>query len=344
MNYAFSKRDTTIVKGIAILAMLFHHTYPNNPGMPIHLVEGANYLTLIAESGKICVSLLTILSGYGLAESYKKLNDLTFFTKIKFCLSHYIQLLSMYWCILLWAYIVKLMQGGSIVNTYGTGIHGIINIIIDILGLGMIFHSTILIGGWYLTAVITFYALFPILFFLVQKLKWGMLVISYIPWIYYLIINDVNMHTDWWLFYVFSFTLGIYLSQTGFLCKQKEWNSKKGIVISVLLFVISLFLRAFITLPIDPLLSFAMIELEIYIFSRMNVFASFLYRCGMQSANIWLLQVVVIGLISGLSFITYPMRYIFLVFLCMGISILIEEIKGALHYNELIKNIRRLLT
>ncbi len=37
MDCTFSKNDTNIVKGIAILAMLFHHTYPNNPGIPIYI-------------------------------------------------------------------------------------------------------------------------------------------------------------------------------------------------------------------------------------------------------------------------------------------------------------------
>ena len=35
----FTKEDTNIVKGIAILAMIFHHCYPNSTSIPISMLE-----------------------------------------------------------------------------------------------------------------------------------------------------------------------------------------------------------------------------------------------------------------------------------------------------------------
>ncbi len=250
----------------------------------------------------------------------------------------------MYWCILIWSYIVILIQGGSLSASYGAGLQGIKNFIIDLLGVGVVFHSPVFIGGWYLTAIVMYYLLFPILYYAIKKFKVLMLIFTYVPWIYYIVINDIDMHTDWWLFYVFSFAFGIYLSQMEILNKQKQKRfSKTGIFFSVILFIIAFILRAYITLPMDPLLAFSMIELEIFIFSKIPIFSSFLLRCGIQSANIWLLHGVVLGLISGLCFTSYCMRFVFLVFICMGISIVIEEIKNALKYNELVSKIRKYL-
>lgn len=206
------------------------------------------------------------------------------------------------------------------------------------------FHSPVFIGGWYLTAIVMYYLLFPFLYYAIKKFKLLMLIFTYLPWIYYIVINDIDMHTDWWLFYVFSFAFGIYLSQMEILNKHKQKRfSKTGFFFSVILFIIAFILRAYITLPMDPLLAFSMIELEIFIFSKIPVFSSFLLRCGSQSANIWLLHGVALGLISGLSFTSYCMRFVFLVFICMGISIVIEEIKNALKYNELVSKIRKYL-
>lgn len=231
---------------------------------------------------------------------------------------------------------------GGVRALYGVGLQGIKNYIIDLLGFGVIFHSPIFIGGWYLTAIVIYYFLFPILYYATKKFRVLFLIITYTPWIYYIVMNDIDMHTDWWLFYVFSFALGIYLSQMEILNNQKQKRfSKTGIIFSIILFIAAFILRAYITLPMDPLLAFSMIELEIYIFSKMSVFSSFLCRCGSQSANIWLLHGVVLGLISGLCFTSYYMRCVFLVFLCMGISIVIEEIKRALKYNELVSKIRK---
>lgn len=41
---------------------------------PIYMLDNKDVIGLVASCGKLCVSLLTILSGFGLIESYKKEN------------------------------------------------------------------------------------------------------------------------------------------------------------------------------------------------------------------------------------------------------------------------------
>lgn len=41
---------------------------------PIYMLDNKDVIGLVASCGKLCVSLLTILSGFGLTESYKKEN------------------------------------------------------------------------------------------------------------------------------------------------------------------------------------------------------------------------------------------------------------------------------
>ncbi len=341
MNKSFTKEDTGILKGIAILAMVFHHTFVNNPGLPIYATEGANYITVLSTSAKICVSLLTILSGYGLAESYKNVDRKAKFHRIRFILSHYIQLLSMYWMVFAITFISIWMQQGTLAGIYGEGVYGYKNLIIDLLGLGIAFKTPVLIGGWYLTAIVTFYVIFPVLQWLIEKLGIVIVIICYIPWIYYMIIGDINMHTDWGMFYLCSFALGIYLSEKDLLAKQFALDWKKGLPVSIVFFASMMLLRAYITLPVDVFLSLSIIELEIFGISRIPFLRDFLKNCGNQSANVWLLHGYVGGVISYLQFRTTGMRYVFLVFVCMSVSIVIELIKQGTHYNTGVKKIRK---
>lgn len=344
-NYNFTKKDTNIVKGIAILAMVLHHTYPSNPGLPFYMWNDRSLMLILSSCGKVCVTLLTILSGYGLAESYRnKWKMVEYHRNIRFILSHCIQLISLYWVILAWAYLLAFMQGHTIYDIYGKGFKGLQELLLDILGLGGIGNGTIFIGSWYITAIIIYYILFPGLKFLVKKCKYLVLILTYMPWIYYIIQRNPNMHTDWWLFYIFPFVVGIYLSQNRILSKIYEaLGNVKGIVISLLGFACMLYLRLQVTLPMDTFLAFSVILLEMFIFTKVKVVADFLNRCGTQSANIWLLHGTIGGLIGNLNFTSNFMKFVLLMFLSMAVSIMIEEIKNYTQYNKNVNEIRKSL-
>lgn len=74
---AFTKRDTSIGKGIAICLMIIHHLFNSKD----RILEGNTYIPilifkdiepLIAQFGKICVASFLFLSGYGLYLSFQK--------------------------------------------------------------------------------------------------------------------------------------------------------------------------------------------------------------------------------------------------------------------------------
>ncbi len=57
--------DTSIIKGLAICAMLWHHLFYEHP-------EYGNTVFQLALLCKVCVSLFLMLSGYGLTMQYNK--------------------------------------------------------------------------------------------------------------------------------------------------------------------------------------------------------------------------------------------------------------------------------
>lgn len=64
---SLSRQDTSVMKGIAILAMLFHHMYGS---IPIDIVPYSGALQWIGWLGKVCVALFLFCSGYGLTSQY----------------------------------------------------------------------------------------------------------------------------------------------------------------------------------------------------------------------------------------------------------------------------------
>lgn len=335
-NAVFSKDDTAILKGIAILAMVLHHVAPNNTSVPVYLWGQGSFSLefLLASCGKVCVSVLTILSGFGLAESYKRLTEKNLIANIKFIISHLIQLYSMFWSA---TALVSLMYYIKGVNPYGSGLLGVKNMICAATGFGSVFKTPTVCGGWYIAAIIVFYVMFPIADFLTKKLKWGMIVISYVPWVYYIYKNDINMHTDWWLFYLCSFVMGIYFSNSEFLAKQKGISNIFLSIGAVVFLVGAVVLRAYVTLPADPVLAFALIEFEIFVLGKIPVIQNLFKVLGKNSSNMWLIHYAVLQDFTVLSFRTTFWRYSYIVFMTLGISVVLEMIKNGIGFTKLIK-------
>ncbi len=64
--FSLSLHDTSVLKGIAICAMLCHHLFYQNP-------ESGYVVWHLAMLGKVCVAIFLLLSGYGLTIQMKKL-------------------------------------------------------------------------------------------------------------------------------------------------------------------------------------------------------------------------------------------------------------------------------
>lgn len=78
----FSKRDTKIIKGVAICLMLYHHLF----AYPMKVVDGNIFISLytfgettlstyIGQFGRICLPMFVFLSGYGIYLSSRKCED-----------------------------------------------------------------------------------------------------------------------------------------------------------------------------------------------------------------------------------------------------------------------------
>lgn len=77
-QYKFDAKESQIIKGIAILIMVFHHLFGNQEW----ILEGNEFISIplgeysleyyVGVFGKICISIYAFLSGYGLYASYQR--------------------------------------------------------------------------------------------------------------------------------------------------------------------------------------------------------------------------------------------------------------------------------
>lgn len=78
----FTKENTSVAKGVAILLMIFHHlfNFPDRlaPGIvwkPVIALGNGSLDKMIAFDGKICVAIFIFLSGYGMYFSSRKIKE-----------------------------------------------------------------------------------------------------------------------------------------------------------------------------------------------------------------------------------------------------------------------------
>lgn len=158
MKRQFSKEDTAICKGIAILLMVWHHLFYLNPEIPLFIgqMEGLPYK--IGVFGKICVTIFTFLSGYGISKKAndKNLSFRSFQTNIT------LKLYKNYIFIVFITLGIFLCIPRLRMNYIGTGVVAVWRIALSVSGMEYWFlNMGINIVWWYISMILTCYILYP---------------------------------------------------------------------------------------------------------------------------------------------------------------------------------------
>ena len=349
----FSSKDTNICKGIAILFMVLHHlvgAFYNSFDLNWYEINAVDYpkiLLLFSSSGKVCVSLFTILSGYGM---YKKYDSYIKETKkesyVPYIASRIAKFYTTYIPIFLTVFIYKCFTKftsiNSIISYYNNrsiALLSIIYLLIDLFGLYKIFGTNSIINDWFVTAIIIFYILFPLINKLTKKYKLFSILLLSFPWVISMCFGGIK--NDTFYYYLSEYSLGIYLSMNGLLDKFKNKVNIKNKIVTTMLLLVSWILRLIFALPFDIILALAIILFEIQHLSNLN-FNNVLSFLGKNSSNIWLLHSYCIGIISKIAYDIYN-RYILTILLSLTISFLIEAIKKRIKIDNFVGKIKRVL-
>jgi len=154
---SFSKKDTLIIKGIAICLMLFHHLFYDpgfyeGLGIRIQYFFNNEFLVIgIADFGKICVHIFVFLSGYGMYISHKSDKLLNFFKR------RLISIYRSFWKVFLVFVPIGIVLGKAEFN--------IKMIITGLFTLGNGYNIT----WWFMRVYLVLILIFPVINYLLKK-------------------------------------------------------------------------------------------------------------------------------------------------------------------------------
>lgn len=225
----FSKQDTALVKGVAILMMLFHHCFESSyryAGYELNFFPFTESQTVeIASFFKICVALFVFLSGYGITKSLENTPRDGYAKQV--CRRSF-SLMSGFWFIFVLCIISAAIIMPSMLKVYSSP--KIINIgvfvLYDFLGLSALFGTpTLLSTWWYMSLALIIIALMPALHCFYKK--FGAIATFILTFLFCGVIrkafNDdvVNFNMIRWLF---TLELGMVSADKNLLVKIREFK------------------------------------------------------------------------------------------------------------------------
>ncbi|MGN1124125.1 MAG: acyltransferase family protein [Eubacterium sp.] len=344
----FSKQQTSISKGVALLLLIWHHLFYNSPEyysyfVSVHSYKGIPVECYFADFCKVCVAIFLFLSGYGLFISYSKgikgvrdkLSKRIEFN-IGYVVKRLLRLLSDYWFIYIIFVPLGLLFGREFYLIYG---QNPLAYLADIFGVSYLFYgyeATMNVTWWYMSIIIVYYIAFPILY-RIEKLSGELLLL--ISGILMLIVPDYRELTIW----ILPYSFGIYFADRDIFSRLDRQLGGKPLLsfaVSGLAVVLFAYIRAnYLGLLVDSLFAIAVILFTFFILSKIPVLNRILEQIGKYSGSIFMFHTFILG--YYFKDFVYSFKYAALIFavtvaICFVIAVLIEQIKKIIGYNRLV--------
>lgn len=355
----FTKKDSLIIKGAAIIAMIFHHCFPPTKQLVKYAISYYPFTTeQIGEFSaflRAAAGLFAFISGYGLCVSLKEMipgNSGFDGNKVsRWIYVRYIKTFSGYWFVIILCWIVTFLINRRPLEIYFANgkVIGFFYSVVDFFGLAYLFETPSLIGTWwYMSAAFAFIVAAPFLYWLLCNFGafFAAAMLLMIPRI-----GEVSYpgNKDAYTF-IMPFVMGMIFSRSDLINRLMNWisSSKKryaaasafSIIASVVCYIFS------IRMPVQEYWDIRYgLFLPFYILFIILVPAKIpglntaLQILGKHSANIFwthnFLRVTYLNtfIYSPRHFILVPML---LLVLSLILSFILEGLKKVVHYHEIV--------
>lgn len=350
----FDKQASLVLKGIAIIMMMLHHNFRtpslySNYAISFYPFSESHVVT-VASACKICVSIFAFITGYGLYASYSH-NKIS---PTKWVFQRYVKTFSGYWFVwALSAIICQLIDRRTTTILFRDGTaRGLFNALIDFLGLHNMFRTPSINGTWwYMSAAAVFILLIPLLY----RFRDNIILIMISTVFLMRVIRNDSPFTGGNSTYAFltPFMMGFAFShysvfeKLSHISKQNKLTTLyKAIAESWLIIAM---LIVYNKVPIDMFWEyhFCLFPTLVICFCvefvvNVKYLRNLLCFCGRHSMNIFFVHTFIRG--YYLADFTYSFKHfavVVLVLLCLSIAIsmVIEQLKKLLRYNDLINNL-----
>jgi len=183
MNKEFTKKDTAIAKGLAILLLLFYHLFYEEQVVIALQVDyrplSKEIFLMTAGFGNICVAVFVMITAYGITKSILDVPDMNLKTAYGQAFRRFRRLLTGF--AILYVSVVLVWAGRlDLQSLYGKGKQGVVLLLSDALGMAQILGTpTLNETWWYMSLAYTFIFLIPVLAFCVKKIGPALLAVTF---------------------------------------------------------------------------------------------------------------------------------------------------------------------
>lgn len=355
----FTKKDTALVKGVAIIMMMFHHSFWDKDIVKAFHVTpqilSFGQLITLGKFCKLCVALFVFLSAYGMTISLKRINPELRFTREQitgYLKRRYFNLMKGWLFVFAFCEIYAWFYEQLQTDRYGDHlVQSIVYFIIDGLGLADLFGTPLLVRTWwYMSLATVIIAIFPLLVMLYRKVGTiGFLIFAVV----FPRVIDIQYEPLMTWFLVIA--MGIVFADKNLLARMREFNIVKNryfdklikLVVCVYGLYVCIHVREYSDVDFFYELRHGL--MCIYLIYMINEFISpikylnsFLRFVGKYSMDMFLIHTFIRGIfyqdfIYGFK---YPLLIMLVLFsLALGVSILIELVKRLCGYNKLMERL-----
>lgn len=346
-----TKRESNVLKCVAILLMLAHHLflYADQADFPAltygPLLNTPGRLAAFGQLSKLCVTIFVFITAYGTTKGYKKDDMEDHRAIMAVSTRRWVKLLLSFQLVYLIAFVLCPLGGKNWFTLYSPSrLENIFFALVDFLGLSYIIGTPSYNSAWwYMSLAVTLVLLLPWLIKLCRRYGFFLL----LPGL--LLVRWLNV--EFVLFrYLLIILLGILLAENGTVERLKAWYQKlalplKGLtLLCCLLFaglVSVLWLRAGDNLLdiYEALLCLPVCLLALLTIARIPGLNSAAEFIGRHSMNIFFFHAFLYQ--NWFYDFTYSLRYPVLIFLFLFLSsllfsILVEGLKKLLHFDRLV--------
>ena len=332
-SFGLTLHDTSVLKGIAICAMLWHHLFYENP-------EYGYVVWHFAMLGKVCVSIFLLLSGYGLTIQMNKLLDKTQKVNLggqicHFLLKRYTKFYLNYWVVfLLFVPLGVFCFDRPLAIPYGENANIPLSLAKDFFGLQK--FNSYNITWWFNQIIIILWLAFPFLFWLVKN--------GYARWIVlpqFMIFMPIN---------ALAFLLGIYLAQYRENIEILILKITDKVTLAILFVLLAglcfcrekMLIECLYGINADPYIALTLASLVAIAAKKIKYQLPVLAYLGKHSMNMYMVHTFIFAYFFH-NFI-YSFQYPLLIFAALllsslGVSIVLETLKTKLKFYILVSRI-----
>lgn len=356
---SFTKYDSMLVKGVAIILLMFHHsismTEVERHTLNFFPFNSYHWPVMVCDSFKLVVGMFIFITGFGLYKSFSKV-ELNKKSVFNWTGSHLFKTLSGFWFVYILVFVITYAVDQYPLLRYitaptkfeGSWLYAII----DFFGVSNLFGTPTLIGTWwYMSAVVIMIAFFPLMFSLGEKFSYFVISIGFI--ILPRIIGTDFPGSKNVFSFVLAFIFGMMFAKYDLFAKQDKFIlfKKNKLLTDIVLFFVYMILFFLIVFVTDRLgrkylweLNYCIDPVIVILFcnrylKRIPVLNKTLMFIGSHSLNIFLIHTFIRYVY--LNDFMYSFKYAILIpFILLAmtlvISVVVELIKKLIRYDKMI--------